>query len=92
MWFLEHAWIIPLIPAVSFALILAVGKRLPFQGSEIGIASIASSFVLSACAGVAWIQHVNDGGADVGGEGGRARRGPDQPAWPRSPTTSSSPW
>ena len=28
-WFLEHAWIIPLIPAVSFALILAVGKRLP---------------------------------------------------------------
>jgi len=67
-WFLEHAWIIPLIPAVSFALILAVGKRLPKGGSEIGILSIASSFVLSVLTGIAWIQHVN--GSEGGGEGG----------------------
>ncbi len=65
-WFLEHAFIIPLIPAVSFVLILAVGKRLPRGGSEIGVPAIFSSFVLSCCTGVAWIQHVNSGG----GEGG----------------------
>ena len=69
-WFLEHAWIIPLIPAVSFPLILAVGKRLPKGGSEIGILSIGSSFVLSVLTGIAWIQHVNAGGGESGGEGG----------------------
>ena len=70
-WFLEHAWLIPLIPAVSFPLILAVGKRLPKGGSEIGIASIGTSFFLSVLTGIAWIQHVNAGGAAEGGsEGG----------------------
>ena len=34
---LDYAWIIPVIPAVSFALILFFGKRMPSQGSEIGI-------------------------------------------------------
>ena len=33
---LTHAWIIPLIPALSFVAILAIGKRLPRGGSEIG--------------------------------------------------------
>ena len=69
-WFLEHAWIIPLIPAVSFGLILLVGKRLPKGGSEIGVASIGSSFVLSVLPGIAWIQRVNGGGDGGGGEGG----------------------
>ena len=31
---LEQAWIIPVIPAVSFFLILLFGKRLPRKGSE----------------------------------------------------------
>ena len=66
-WFLEHAWIIPLIPAVSFVLILAFGRHLPKGGSEIGIASIGTSFVLSVLTGIAWIQHVNAGGAAEGG-------------------------
>ena len=68
-WFLENAWIIPLIPAVSFVAILAIGKRLPRQGSEIGIASISASFVLACLTGIAWIQRVNAGGGE-GGEGG----------------------
>jgi NADH-quinone oxidoreductase subunit L len=69
MWFLEHAWIIPAVPALSFVLILAVGKRLPRGGSEIGIPAICTSFVLACATGVSWIQHVNDaGGAE--GEGG----------------------
>jgi NADH-quinone oxidoreductase subunit L len=69
-WFLEHAYVIPAIPAVSFVLILAVGKHLPRKGSEIGIVSICSSFVLACLTAVAWIQHVNEGGAEQVPEGG----------------------
>ena len=38
-WFLEHAYVIPLIPAASFFLILFFGKRMPKKGAEIGIAA-----------------------------------------------------
>jgi len=61
MWFLENAWLVPLIPAVCFAIILLLGKRLPTKGSAVGIAGVATSFVLSCAAGVQWIQHVNAG-------------------------------
>jgi NADH-quinone oxidoreductase subunit L len=57
---LEHAWIIPALPALSFVLILAFGKRLPKGGSEIGIAAVGIAFVLSLVIGVGWIQRVND--------------------------------
>jgi len=56
---LNHAWLIPLIPAGSFFLILGFGKRLPRGGSEIGIAAVAIAFVLSCAVGVGWIQRVN---------------------------------
>ena len=56
---LTHAWIIPLIPALSFVAILAIGKRLPRGGSEIGIAALAICFVLSLAVGAGWIQRVN---------------------------------
>ena len=56
---LTHAWIIPLIPAVAFVAILAVGKRLPRGGSEIGLASVALVFVLSLVVGAGWIDRVN---------------------------------
>ena len=59
-WFLEHAWLIPVIPAVAFALILLFGKRMPRGGSEIGIASMLASLVLAAGAAYQWVQHVND--------------------------------
>jgi NADH-quinone oxidoreductase subunit L len=57
---LDHAWLIPLIPAVSFALILFFGKRMPRQGSEIGIFAVGASFVLSCVTAVQWMQRVND--------------------------------
>jgi NADH-quinone oxidoreductase subunit L len=77
-WFLRNAWIIPLVPAISFVLILFLGKRTPGKGAPIGILAVAVSLVLSAGAGVQWIQHVNDaegGHGDesalvVGGAGG----------------------
>ncbi len=56
---LSHVWIIPALPALSFVLILAFGKRLPRGGSEIGIAAVAIAFVLACGTGVGWIQRVN---------------------------------
>ena len=57
---LDYAWIIPVIPAVSFVLILFFGKKMPRQGSEIGIVAVGASFVLSCVAVVQWIQRVDD--------------------------------
>ena len=60
MWFMQHAWLIPLIPAISFWLIILFGKRMPFKGSEIGIAAVGASFVLSCVTAYYWIQQVED--------------------------------
>ena len=57
---LDNAWIIPLIPAASFFIILAVGKRLPRKGSEIGIAAVGIAFVLALATNVQWFDHVNN--------------------------------
>ena len=38
-WVLRNAWLIPLLPALSFVGILFFGKRLPRGGSELGIAA-----------------------------------------------------
>ncbi|MFM2078230.1 MAG: NADH-quinone oxidoreductase subunit, partial [Actinomycetota bacterium] len=55
-WFLEHAWLIPVIPAVAFFLIIFFGKKMPRGGSEIGIASMLASFVIAAGTTYQWIQ------------------------------------
>ena len=54
-WFLEHAFLIPIVPAVAFALILFFGKRMPMKGSEIGIASMVVSLVLAIGTTYQWI-------------------------------------
>ena len=58
-WFLEHAWLVPVVPAIAFALIILIGKRLPMKGSELGVLSMFSSLVLSVGAGYQWIQRTN---------------------------------
>ncbi|MDE0665610.1 MAG: proton-conducting transporter membrane subunit, partial [Acidimicrobiaceae bacterium] len=58
--FLDYAWLIPLLPALSFAGILLFGKRMRRQGSELGIAAVAGSFVLAVGAVVTWIGHRDD--------------------------------
>jgi NADH-quinone oxidoreductase subunit L len=63
-WFLEHAWIIPLLPALSFVAILFFGKRLPRKGSEIGIAAVGLAFVLAVLTAGQWIDQVNNAGPD----------------------------
>jgi NADH-quinone oxidoreductase subunit L len=56
-WFLENAWLIPLLPAISFVLILFFGKRMPKKGAEIGIAAVGLAFVLAVITGIAWLDH-----------------------------------
>jgi len=68
-WFLEHAYIIPLIPAVAFVAIIALGKRIPDTkvgrytipggGSLIGLASMLGSLFFAAGAAIQWIQYSN---------------------------------
>ncbi len=62
---LDSAWIIPVIPVVSFLLILFFGKKMPRGGSEIGIVALGSTFVLSCVTAVQWFSRVEDasGGA-----------------------------
>jgi NADH-quinone oxidoreductase subunit L len=62
VFFLDHAWLVPLIPAVSFVVILFFGKRLPRQGSEVGIVAVGASFVLACGTLVQWISRVHDAG------------------------------
>src|SRR5882672_9997928 len=57
---LDYAWLIPAIPFASFWLILFFGKKMPRQGSEIGITALGASFILSCIVAVEWIQRVND--------------------------------
>ncbi len=64
-WFIEHAWLVPLVPAIAFALIILVGKRLPMKGSEIGIISMITSLVIALGAGYQWIQRVHSGGKET---------------------------
>jgi len=52
---LEHVWIIPALMALSFVLILAIGKRTPGKGHFIGIGFVAIAFVLSIVTGAQWI-------------------------------------
>ncbi len=67
-WFLDHAWLIPLIPAISYAVILLFGKRYGERAAWIGLASIGSAWVLALGTVVQWISHVNDSeGAEARG-------------------------
>ncbi|MCZ7527599.1 MAG: NADH-quinone oxidoreductase subunit L [Acidimicrobiia bacterium] len=69
---LRNAWLIPLVPAVSFLLILLFGKRLPRKGSEVGIVAVGASLAMAIVALVQWIDRVN--GAEGGEQGGHALR------------------
>ena len=83
-WFLENAWLIPVIPGVAFFVIILFGKRLPFGGSEVGIASMGAAFVLATGAAWQWIQRTD---SVVGRGAGRSAAAPS----PASPAASPPP-
>ena len=58
-WFLDNAWLAPVIPTVGFFLIILLGKKLPKKGSEIGVISLVGSLVLASGAAWQWINRVN---------------------------------
>jgi NADH-quinone oxidoreductase subunit L len=45
--FVDNAWIIPILPLAAFVLILFFGKRMPRKGPEIGIAAMLVGLVWS---------------------------------------------
>ncbi|MGA1363169.1 MAG: proton-conducting transporter membrane subunit, partial [Ilumatobacteraceae bacterium] len=60
--FLENAWVIPVIPAVAFALIIFFGRKMPLKGAEFGILSMVAALVLSGGAVWQWVARVGDAG------------------------------
>ncbi|MBJ7505583.1 MAG: NADH-quinone oxidoreductase subunit L [Ilumatobacteraceae bacterium] len=63
-WFLDNAWLVPVVPTIGFALIVLFGKRLPKKGSELGVLSIFVSLVLASGAAWQWIQRVGAAGEE----------------------------
>jgi NADH-quinone oxidoreductase subunit L len=52
---IDYAWVVPLVPAISFVLILFFGKRMPYKGAEVGIVAVGASFVMSCIVAGQWI-------------------------------------
>ncbi|MGE0794494.1 MAG: NADH-quinone oxidoreductase subunit L [Acidimicrobiia bacterium] len=73
---LENIWVIPAITFVSFWLILLFGKRLPKGGSEIGVALVGVTLVLSSIALVQWVDR--DKTLEVVHGGGHATESVDE--------------
>src|SRR6266542_6561573 len=67
MWFLDHAWLIPLLPRIGFAVILLFGKRLPMKGAEVGIGTLGASLVFAVGTVYQWVQRVDDANGTHGG-------------------------
>src|SRR5262245_29868937 len=95
MWFLDQAWLIPLIPALSFVVILLFGKRMPRHGAEVGVTAVGISFVLSCGAAMQWINRVQDlaGGSALGALGrGIGRLGAGGSETPVLPVVHNVTW
>jgi NADH-quinone oxidoreductase subunit L len=53
----DSAWLIPVIPLVSFFLIMFFGRRTPLRGASIGILAVGASFVMSLVAFFEFLGH-----------------------------------
>ncbi|WP_419837471.1 NADH-quinone oxidoreductase subunit L [Candidatus Poriferisodalis sp.] len=62
MWILENAFLIPLIPAVSFLVILLFGRSVigGDRVHKVGITAVGIVWILSMIAAVSWITQVED--------------------------------
>jgi len=62
MWILENAFLIPLIPAISFVVILLFGRSVigVERVQKVGITAVGIVWILSMIAAVSWITRVED--------------------------------
>ena len=62
MWIIENAFLIPLIPAVSFLVILLFGRSVigADRVHKVGITAVGIVWILSMIAAVSWITQVED--------------------------------
>lgn len=67
-WMLTHAWLIFVIPAISYLIILLFGKRLPKKGHEISLVSMASVCVMAALVAYQWITRSHGAEGQVFGQ------------------------
>ena len=69
-WILENAFLIPLIPAVSFLVILLFGRSVigVERVHKVGITAVGIVWVLSMIAAVSWITRVEDSTASKSGD------------------------
>jgi NADH-quinone oxidoreductase subunit L len=51
---IEHAWLIPVLPVIAFALIIAFGRRLPGEGAYVAIGAMLASLAMSIVSAVVW--------------------------------------
>jgi len=56
-WFVQNAWVVVLLPFVSAALTLFLGKRTPGKGSVYGILAVGAGLVMSLGALLQFVQH-----------------------------------
>jgi NADH-quinone oxidoreductase subunit L len=63
LWFVEHAWVVALLPLISATLILFFGRRTPGKGAVYGIVAVGAAFLFSL--GVLW--HFVEGGGPFEG-------------------------
>ncbi len=54
---LDYAWVVVVLPLVSAAAIAAFGKKLPWEGAELGIAALGGGWLLSIA--IAWQTYLN---------------------------------
>ena len=63
---LDSVWLFPIIPALSFLVILFFGKKLPFKGAEVGITAVGAMFLLACVVAAQWIDKVESAGSGNG--------------------------
>jgi len=56
-WFVDHTWVIVLLPFVSAALTLFLGKRTPGKGPVYGILAVGTGLVMSLGVLLRFVQH-----------------------------------
>jgi len=74
-WFLENAFLIPLIPAVSFVVILLFGRSVigVERVQKVGITAVGIVWILSMLAAVSWITRVEDSTSSTDGKAEHAQ-------------------